>query len=58
MSQKKALTPTQVKEMIISWHQEGKSLKEIADLTGRLLSTVQSIIKKMERYRMLRKSVV
>ena len=32
--------------MIISWHQEGKGLKEIADLTGRSRSTVQSIIKK------------
>ena len=45
MSQKKTLTPTQVKEMIISWHQEGKSLKEIADLTRRSRSTVQSMIK-------------
>ena len=33
-------------EMMISWHQKGKSLKEIADLTGRSLATVQTIIKK------------
>ena len=46
MSQKKSFTPTPVKEMMISWHQEGKSLKEIADLTGKARSTVQSIIKK------------
>ena len=32
--------------MMISWHLEGKSLKEIADLTGKARSTVQSIIKK------------
>ena len=32
--------------MIISWHQKTKSLKEIADLTGKPHSTVQSIIKK------------
>ena len=32
--------------MMISWHQKGKSLKEIADLTGKFRSTVQSIIKK------------
>ena len=46
MSQKKSFTPTPVKEMMISWYQEGKSLKEIADLTGKARSTVQSIIKK------------
>ena len=46
MGQKKSFTPTPVKEMMISWHQEAKSLKEIADLTGKVRSTVQSIIKK------------
>ena len=46
MGQKKSFTPTPVKEMMTSWHQEGKSLKEIADLTGKARSTVQSIIKK------------
>ena len=46
MGQKKSFTPTPVKEMMISWHQEGKSLEEIADLTGKARSTVQSIIKK------------
>ena len=47
-STKRILTPTaiSIKEMIISWHQKGKSLKEIADLTGKPRSTVQSIIKK------------
>ena len=46
MSRKKALLPTPVKEMIISWHLERKSLREIAQLTGRSHSTVQSIVKK------------
>ena len=46
MSTKRILTPTAIKEMMISWHQKGKSLKEIADLTGKSHSTVQSIIKK------------
>ena len=32
--------------MMIPWHQESKNLKEIADLTGKARSTVQSIIKK------------
>ena len=32
--------------MMISWHQQGKSLKETADFTGKSRSTVQSIIKK------------
>ena len=35
MSTKRILTPTAIKEMMISWHQKGKSLKEIADLTGK-----------------------
>ena len=46
MSTKRILTPTAIKEMMISWHQKEKSLKEIADLTGKSRSTVQSIIKK------------
>ena len=46
MSQKKTLTPNQVKEMIISLHHVGKSLKAITDLTDRSRSIVQSIIKK------------
>ena len=46
MSTKRILTPTVIKEMMISWHQKGKSLKDIADLTGKSRSTVQSIIKK------------
>ena len=46
MGQKKSFTLTPVKEMMMSWHQEGKSLKEIADLTVKARSTVQSIIKK------------
>ena len=46
MSTKRILTPTAIKVMMISWHQKGKSLKEIADLTGKPRSTVQSIIKK------------
>ena len=46
MSTKRMLTPTAVKEMMISCHQKGKRLKEIADLTGKSRSTVQSIIKK------------
>ena len=41
MSTKRILTPTAIKEMMIFWHQ-----KEIADLTGKSRSTVQSIIKK------------
>ena len=45
-STKRILTPTAIKEMMISWHQKEKSLKEIADLTGKSRSTVQSIIKK------------
>ena len=40
MSAKRILAPTTIKEMIISWHQRGKSLKEIADLTGKPRSTV------------------
>ena len=46
MSTKRILTPTAIKETMISWHQKGKSLKEIPDLTGKSRSTVQSIIKK------------
>ena len=48
MGTKRILTPTAIKEMMISWHQKGKSLnlKEIADLTGKSRSKVQSIIKK------------
>ena len=46
MSSKSRLTPTAIIEMMISWHQKGKSLKEIADLTGRSRATVQTIIKK------------
>ena len=46
MSTKRILTPTAIKEMMISWHQKGRSLKEIADLTGKSCSTVQSIIQK------------
>ena len=46
MSTKRILTPTAIKEMMISWHQKEKSLKEIADLTEKSRSTVQSIIKK------------
>ena len=46
MNSKSRLTPTAIKEMMISWHQIGKSLKEIADLTGRSRATVQTIIKK------------
>ena len=46
MSSKSRLTPTATKEMMISWHYKGKSLKEIADLTGRSRATVQTIIKK------------
>ena len=45
MSPKSRLIPTAIKEMMISWHQKGKSLKEIADLTGRSRATVQSIIR-------------
>ena len=45
MSSKSRLTPTAIKEMMISWNQIGKSLKEIADLTGRPRATVQTIIK-------------
>ena len=45
-STKRILTPTAIKEMMISWHQKGKSLKEIAELIGKSRSTVQSIIKK------------
>ena len=46
MSSKSRLTPTAIKEMMISWHQIGKSSKEIVDLTGRSRATVQTIIKK------------
>ena len=46
MSTKRILTPTAIKEMMISCHQKGRSLKEIADLTGKPCSTVQSIIKR------------
>ena len=46
MSTKRIVTPRAIKEIMISWHQKGKSLKEIADLTGKSRSTVQSIIKK------------
>ena len=46
MSTKRILTPTAIKEIMISCHQKGKSLKEIADSTGKPCSTVQSIIKR------------
>ena len=46
MSTKRILTPTAIKEMMISWYQKGKSLIGIDDLTGKSRSTVQSIIKK------------
>ena len=46
MSTKRILIPTAIKEIMISWQQKGKILKEIADLTGKPRSTVQSIIKK------------
>ena len=46
MSEKKILTPTSVKEKMVSWHLEGKSLKVIADLSGKSRSTAQSILKK------------
>ena len=48
MSQTKSFTLTPVKEIMISWHHEGKAktLKEIADLTRKAHSIVQSIINK------------
>ena len=46
MRQKKVFPQPLVKEMMISGHQEGISLKEVADLTGKEPSTLQSIIKK------------
>ena len=46
MSTKRILSPSAIKEMMISCHQKGKSLKEIADSTGKPCSTVQSIIKR------------
>ena len=46
MSTKRILTPTAIKDMMISWYQKGKSLIGIDDLTGKSHSTVQSIIKK------------
>ena len=46
MSQRKVLPRPLVKEMMISGHQESICLKEVADLTGKEPSTLQSIVKK------------
>ena len=50
MSTKKILTPSAIKEMMISCQQNGKSLKEIADSTRKPCSTVQSIIKRWKGF--------
>ena len=57
MSRKKALLPTPLKEVLISWHLERKSLREIAQLTGRSYSNSPVNNKEMEKYWVFRKSV-
>ena len=57
MSSKSRLTPTAIKEMMISWHQIGKTLKEIADLTGKIPCNSSDNNKEVERYWVYRESV-